>query len=71
VPWMRRKSRIWPTLWDEAANKTLGSKMEEDGVDQLLSRSCQMMEVGAKGKRRRAVNAVPEEAIRVATRMIP
>jgi len=28
------------------------------GVDQLLSRSCQMMEVGAKGKRRRAVNAL-------------
>jgi hypothetical protein len=26
-----------------------------------------MMEVGAKGKRRRAVNAVPEEALRAAT----
>jgi hypothetical protein len=35
---------------DEAANRTLRSKMEEDGVDQLLSRSCQMMEVGGKGQ---------------------
>jgi hypothetical protein len=35
---------------DEAANRTLRGKTEEDGVDQLLSRSCQMMEVGAKGK---------------------
>jgi hypothetical protein len=43
---------------DEAANRTLRGKTEEDGVDQLLSRSCQMMEVGAKGKRRRAVNAL-------------
>jgi hypothetical protein len=48
---------------DEAANRTLGSKTEEDGVDQLLSRSCQMMGIGVKGKRRRAVNALLEEAI--------
>ena len=34
-----------------AADRTLRSKMEEDGVDQLLSRSCQMMEVGGKGAR--------------------
>src|SRR5436305_12595371 len=37
---------------DEAANTTLRDKTEEDGVGQLLSRSCQIMEVGAKGKRR-------------------
>ena len=38
---------------DEAANRALGSETEEDGVDQLLSRSCQMM-----GLERRARGAV-------------